>query len=189
MEHYRASIFYSEETVKVLDATLQKTFHFWRSYVLLAVCVFLLGIGVRLDIRTTPGLITILVGCLLAPYAAGYTFPSAAARSSLEFMKGKKFLMEYSFNAADFVCTVGKSNTTYKYTDIIRLIEHKEFLYLCISQNQACMLERISISPHDEANFKAFIADKVGLAWTRRPSLLALSFRTLRFNRQNTRNP
>lgn len=187
MERYRASVFYDEESVKQLDATLQKTFHFGRQFILLILCFVLLGVGIRLGIQTTFGLIAILSGCLIAPYAAGYVFPGAAARSSLEAVKGKKFLMDYSFRSSDFVCIFGRNETVYQYRDIIRLVDHNEYLYLCISQKQACMLKKSTVVPEDLEAFKGFIAKKAGLEWTRQPSLLNLSLRTIRFNRRNTR--
>ena len=187
MPRYKASIIYDEESVQLLDATLQRTFFYWRRYVLFAVCVVFLFMGLRFTIRTGIGLVCILIGCLLAPFAANYVIPGSAARMSLEAIKGKQLLMEYEFGDESFTCRIGKKETVYGYRRIVRLIDHGGHLYLCTDLNQACMVDKRSIEPHREDRFMEFISKRAGLRWTKQPTVLGLSLKTIRFNRENTK--
>ncbi len=187
MPRYKGSIIYDEESVQLLDATLQRTFFYWRRYVLFAVCIVFLFMGLRFTIRTGIGLVCILTGCFLAPFAANYVIPGAAARASLEAIRGKRILMEYEFRDTDFICRIGKKETIYGYLRIVRLIDHGGHYYLCTDINQACMVDKRSIEPNQPERFMEFITKRSGLDWTRQPTVLGLNLRTIRFNRENTK--
>lgn len=187
MPRYKGNIIYDEESVQLLDATLQRTFYYWRRYVIFAVCIVFLYMGLRFSISSGIGLFCIIIGCLLAPFAANYVIPGAAARMSLDAIKGKRFLMEYEFNNEDFVCRFGKRKTVYRYDRIVRLIDHGEHYYLCTGVHQACMVDKRSLEPRKEEKFMEFIAKKSGLQWTKQPTVLGLSLKTIRFNRENTK--
>ena len=187
MKRFNASIIYNEETVTLLDATLQSTFYYWRRYVIFAICMIFLGLGLQFGINNAVGLICIIIGCLLAPYAANYVMPGAQARMSINAIKGKQILLEYNFNNFDIICKTGKHIETIEYAKVVRLIDHEDYFYICTAITEACMIDKRSIEPNDKEAFKDFVSEKCGLKWTKQPSLLSLSIKTIKFNRANTR--
>lgn len=187
MPRFKGSIIYDENSVQLLDATLQRTFYYWRRYVIFAVCIVFLFMGLRFTISSGIGLACIVIGCVLAPFAANYVIPGAAARMSLEAIKGKRILMEYEFNTDDFVCRVGKTETVYRYGRLVRLIDHGDHFYLCTDVRQACMVDKRSLEPHREDKFRELVSKKSGLQWTKQPTVLGMSLKTIRFNRENTK--
>ena len=187
MKRFNGSIIYNEETVTLLDATLQRTFYYWRRYVIFAICIVFLGIGLQFGINNIVGLICIVIGCLIAPYAANYVIPGPQARMSINAIKGKKILLEYNFNNFNIICKAGKNVNTIKYDKVVRLIDHEDFYYICTDITQACMVDKRSIEPNDQEAFKDFISEKCDLKWTKQPSVLSLNFRTIKFNRANTK--
>ena len=186
---YQAHIKYEEATIKEMDKALQNTFHFGRKILLCAISLLLLGFGVRLTINNTWGLILIILGCFIAPYGTFYTLPGAKATASIDMLKGKSFYMAYDFQPHEVLCRVRSNSepTRYTYHSCYRLIDTGDYVYLCINQEQACMVDTRTLQPDNREDFMAFVAKKAGLEWTRPYGWLNLSLRTIRRNRANTR--
>lgn len=186
---YQAHIKYEEATIREMDKTLQNSFHFGRKILLCALALLCLGIGVRLTINNTWGLILIILGCFIAPYGTFYTLPGAKANASMEMLKGKSFYMAYDFQPHEVLCRVKSSSepTRYTYHSFYRLIDTGDYVYLCTNKEQACMVDTRTLQPDDREAFLSFIAKKVGLEWTKPNGWLNLSIRSIRHNRANTR--
>ena len=186
---YQAHIKYEEDTIREMDKTLQNTFHFGRKILLCALALLCLGIGVRLTINNTWGLILIILGCFMAPYGTFYTLPSFKSLTLIDSLKGKSFYMAYDFQPSEVQCRVksGSEPTCYTYRTLYRLIDTGDYVYLCVNRRQACMVDTRTLQPNDRAAFMAFVSKKAGLEWTKPSSWLNLSFRSIRHNRANTR--
>ena len=186
---YQAHIKYEEATVKEMDKVLQNTFHFGRKVLLFALSMLCLGFGVRLTLNNTWGLVLIILGCFIAPYGTFYTLPGSKALASMDMLKGKSFYMAYDFQNHEVLCRVKSSSepTRYAYRSFYRLIDAGDYVYLCVNQEQACMVDTRTLQPNDREAFLAFVAKKAELEWTKPNGWLNLSIRSIRHNRANTR--
>ena len=66
------------------------------------------------------------------------------------------------------------------YGKFTRLVEDRQYLYLFVSRNSVCMLERDSVRPDDIMAFAKFLEEKTGLGWRAEKSFLSMSLYDLR---------
>ena len=66
------------------------------------------------------------------------------------------------------------------YGKFTRLVEDRQFLYLFVTRNSICMMEKDSIKPADLMAFAKFMEDKTGLKWSAEKSFLSMSIYDLR---------
>ena len=185
MPKYTASIQYNKETIERLDAAICSTFHFSRRVCYLMICLALILGGGIMGFGTTPGMLSLLMGCLLLPSVN--SIKSRNARQILRVMDGRTMTMEYAFDENGFSCLVGDGKSEYSYDSIIRIVEEKEYLYLFQKKTQACMIDIATIPVDQRANFKAFITKKTGIQWTKPMTFRTFSLYQYQFNRRNTR--
>ena len=187
---YTAQIEYNETTIREMDKTLQNAFKFHKKVILMVVCLCFLIVGVNLTASSNLGLILVIGGCLIAPYASFYTTPSQSAISSIDALKGNSFIMRYELSEDKLTCFVNEKKTVeYPYTSFIRIIETEKYLYLCTSVQQACMIDLATVKPNARDKFIAYVEGRIGLQRTKPFSWFTYNFKTLRFNRKNTRKP
>ena len=66
------------------------------------------------------------------------------------------------------------------YKKITRLVEDKQYLYLFLSRNSVCMMEKDSVKPADIMAFAQFMEEKTGLKWRAEKPFLNMSIYDLR---------
>lgn len=82
--------------------------------------------------------------------------------------------MSYSFYD-DHLRLSGEGSMDLPYEKLSRLVEEDKYLYLFVSQDSVCMLERSSVQPEDDKGLMAFLEEKTGLKWSREKNLLAMN--------------
>lgn len=187
---FTASVLYNESSMREMDKVLQNSFYFYKKIILLAVTFIFLGIGIRLTADNTWGILLVIAGCLIAPYATFYTAPSQYVITSMDTLKGNPFTMSYEISNDNIICIVnGKKTAAYRYDMISRLIrpDKSNYVYLCVSKHQAIMIDTETLKPKNKSGFYDYIESHVGLEWTKPSSWTTFSFKTLKHNRQNTR--
>ena len=185
MTVYTAKIEHSESTVRSMaraqyDSFRPKSFYLLLilSFLLLAVAVFLPGLKQQLKI------LCIVIGCFLivglnAP-------PNQLADQIIRSLNGHFPLISYTFYE-DAVSLKGTDTTdTLHYSEIIRLVEQQNYLYLFIQNKSAYMIDKSSAKPNAEG-LMSFLESKTGLSWTKSSSIWKTSLKSLREQSQNTR--
>ena len=66
------------------------------------------------------------------------------------------------------------------YRDFTRLVEDRQFLYLFVTRNSICMMEKDSLKPADIMAFAKFMEEKTGLKWRAEKSFLSMSIYDIR---------
>ena len=114
------------------------------------------------------------------------TPPKQLADQVIKSLHGKFPRIGYSFGEDSVQLTGTDTGNTLLYSDILRLVESKEYLYIFIQNQSAYMIDRASIRPDAEA-LMAFVAGKTGLPWTKNTSILNTSLKTIRQQWENNR--
>jgi len=66
------------------------------------------------------------------------------------------------------------------YSKFTRLVEDRQFLYLFVTRNSICMMEKDSLKPADLMAFAKYMEDKTGLKWRAEKPFLSMSIYDLR---------
>ena len=108
-------------------------------------------------------------------FAASLDFPSQIrADRTIEARHGVLPGMRYEFHP-DRVVLTGEGSMTIPYGKFTRLMQDRDYLYLFISRDSVCMLERASLKPQPPETFMRFIEEKTGLNWRREFSYFSLN--------------
>ncbi|MBR4394260.1 MAG: YcxB family protein [Oscillospiraceae bacterium] len=187
MKTYHASIVYNPYTLRQLSNSISATFHSGLKAIYLAICFGLLCAGAKIGLQTPRGVALICIACFLLPTARA--IDKNRAEQMIKRMNGKTLTVDYTFEDEQFWCEAPGEKNSFSYDSIARMVEAPEFLYLFPNANQAYMIDRTTLTGGDMDDFKAFLAEKVGLEWTKPTSFLTLNLRQLQFNKKNTRLP
>jgi len=107
-------------------------------------------------------------------------FPaSVRADRVLSERKAKLPGMEYRFGE-DAVHLTGEGSMDLPYKKFTRLAEDRDYLYLFVTRDSVCMMERTSLKPPSVEEFKKFIEEKTGLTWRREKPFLSMSIYDIR---------
>ena len=107
-------------------------------------------------------------------------FPAAVrADRALSERKAKLPDMSYGFGP-DKVHLSGEGSMDLPYKKFTRLVEDARYLYLFVSRNSVCMMEKDSVKPDDIMAFAKFMEEKTGLKWRAEKSFLSMSIYDLR---------
>lgn len=90
----------------------------------------------------------------------------------------------YSFGSKGIRVSNEDSSTTVPYTELIRLVEDDEYVFLFVHKEGAYMLKK----PDHASAFLNDLTERTGLKWIRPKSLFSLSFKQLRAEKINTKN-
>ena len=120
-------------------------------------------------------------GLVAVAVAAGFRDFPAAVRADRALMERKAVLpnMNYSFGSETLRLT-GEGSMDIPYKKITRLVEDKQYLYLFLSRNSVCMMEKDSVKPADIMAFAQFMEEKTGLKWRAEKPFLNMSIYDLR---------
>ena len=107
-------------------------------------------------------------------------FPAAVrADRALSERKAKLPDMSYGFGP-DKVHLSGEGSMDLPYKKFTRLVEDARYLYLFVSRNSVCMMEKDSVKPDDIMAFAKFMEDKTNLKWRAEKPFLSMSIYDLR---------
>lgn len=178
MAKYTAEIKHSEATIRAMAKAQFDAFRPVSYTVMLLVSLLLLGAALFWQGASQPlKIIMIMIGSFTI---VGLNTPSKQlADQVIKSLNGKFPRIGYAFGEDSVQLTGAVTGNTLLYSDILRLVESKEYLYIFIQNKSAYMIDRGSIRPDAEA-LMAFVAEKTGLPWTRNTSILNISLKTIR---------
>ena len=174
---YRASIRHTEKTVEQLYKMQYYVYEKPRMVLRLLIGFGLVAAAVAAGVPTWAKALLLLVGAWLL---VSRDFPAAVrADRALTERKAKLPDMNYSFGPETLHLT-GEGSMDISYRKFTRLVEDKRYLYLFLSRNSVCMLEKDSVKPADIRAFATFMEDKTGLKWRAEKPFLNMSIYDMR---------
>lgn len=174
---YRAKITHTAKTVEQLYKMQYRVYEKPRILLRLLVGFGLVVTAVAVGFPTWAKALLLLVGAWLL---VSRDFPaSVRADRALTERKAKLPNMNYSFGP-EAVHLSGEGSMDIPYGKFTRLVEDRQYLYLFVSRNSVCMLERDSVKPDDIMAFAKFLEEKTGLGWRAEKSFLSMSVYDLR---------
>ena len=82
--------------------------------------------------------------------------------------------MEYEFHK-DQMKVSGEGSMSIPYKKIVKLTEDKYYLYIFMSKNSICMIDKSTIKPKSDKELKEFLASKTKLDWLNEKSFLSMN--------------
>ena len=182
---YRAKITHTEKTVEQLYKMQYYVYEKPRMLLRALVGFGLVAGAVIAALPMWGKAMLLLVGAWLL---VSRDFPAAVrADKALSERKAKLPNMEYSFGA-DAVHLTGEGSMDIPYKKLTRLVEDRQYLYLFISRNSVCMMDKDSVKPADLMAFAEFMEEKTGLKWRAEKSFLSMSIYDMRQAFRDMRN-
>lgn len=170
---YRAQIKHTEKTVEQLYKTQYYAYEKLRVLLRIALGLALAITAILLSIPTLAKVLLLLLGTWF--FASG-DFPAAVrADRALSERKAELPRMKYAFSA-DSVHLEGEGDMDIPYKNFTRLVEDTDYLYLFVTRDSVCMLERTSIGTPPDTELMQFLVEKTGLAWRREKGFLSMNF-------------
>ena len=174
---YRAKITHTEKTVEQLYKMQYYVYEKPRMILRALIGFALVAAAVALTVPTWGKALMILFGAWLL---VSRDFPAAVrADRALSERKAKLPDMSYGFGP-DKVHLSGEGSMDLPYKKFTRLVEDARYLYLFVSRNSVCMMEKDSVKPDDIMAFAKFMEEKTGLKWRAEKSFLSMSIYDLR---------
>jgi len=89
-------------------------------------------------------------------------FYHVRARQAMKIMKGVHVLVEFVFEKENILVFQGGRSSRYPYTDVIRLLESKRFLYAILNSGQGLMMDKENLQGGTPAELKAALEEASG---------------------------
>jgi hypothetical protein len=174
---YRAKISHTEKTVEQLYKMQYYVYEKPRVIARALIGFGLVAAAVLSALPTWGKAMLLLVGAWLL---VSRDFPAAVrADRALSERRAKLPNMSYGFGP-DKVHLSGEGSMDIPYKKFTRLVEDRQYLYLFISRNSVCMLEKSSVKPDDIMAFAKLLEEKTGLKWRAEKAFLSMSIYDLR---------
>lgn len=173
---YRAEIRHTEKTIQRLYRTQYYAYDKPRLLLRGGLGAALILLAAFAAMPTWLRALALLLGAWLA---VSGDFPAQLrADRALEQRKAALPHMFYTFYG-DRLMLSGEGRMDIPYRKLSRLAQDESYLYLFVSRDSVCMLERASLKPEDAEGFMKFLAEKTGLVWRREKGLLSLNLADL----------
>ena len=174
---YRAKIAHTEKTVEQLYKMQYYVYEKPRMILRALIGFGLVVAAVMSGLPTWGKALLLLLGAWML---VSRDFPAAVrADRALSERKAKLPDMSYGFGP-DKVHLSGEGSMDLPYKKFTRLVEDARYLYLFVSRNSVCMMEKDSVKPDDIMAFAKFMEEKTGLKWRAEKSFLSMSIYDLR---------
>ena len=173
---YRAQIRHNEKTIQRLYRTQYYAYSKLKLLIRAAIGAALILAAVLPTLSTWARAILMLIGAWLV---VSGDFPAQLrADRALEQRKAALPVMSYTF-FDDHLALSGEGKMDIPYAKIHRLAQEREYLYLFLSRDSVCMLERSTLRPADDGAFLKFMEEKTGQYWRKERGLLSLNLADL----------
>ncbi len=174
---YRTKITHTEKTVEQLYKMQYYVYEKPRMILRAVIGFGLVAAAVISGLPTWGKALLLLIGAWLL---VSRDFPAAVrADRALSERKAKLPDMSYGFGP-DKVHLSGEGSMDLPYKKFTRLVEDKQYLYLFVSRNSVCMMEKGSVKPDDMMAFAKFLEERTGLKWRAEKAFLSMSIYDLR---------
>ena len=175
--YYRAKITHTEKTVEQLYKMQYYVYEKPRMILRMLIGFSLVLTAVVTGFPTWAKALLLLFGAWLL---VSRDFPAAVrADRALSERKAKLPNMSYSFGP-EAVNLTGEGSMDIPYSNFTRLVEDRQFLYLFVTRNSICMIEKDSVKPADIMAFAKYMEEKTGLKWRAEKSFLSMSIYDIR---------
>lgn len=183
---YTASIDHSEKTIERLYRTQRRTYDRGRIFLRLVLGFGMVLAAALVALPTWLKAILLLVGAWLM---ASGDFPAQIrADRAVQDRGGSLPKMRYEFYE-DHLKLTGEGSMNIGYRKLNRLLEDKEFFYLFLERDSVCMIDRESLKPAKQEDFRLFLENATGLNWRQEKSFLSIDLADLiKMRRDKKRN-
>ena len=183
---YTASIDHSEKTIERLYRTQRRTYDKGRILLRLVLGFGMVLAAALVALPTWLKAILLLVGAWLM---ASGDFPAQIrADRAVQDRGGSLPKMRYEFYE-DHLKLTGEGSMNIGYRKLNRLLEDKEFFYLFLERDSVCMIDRESLKPAKQEDFRLFLENATGLNWRQEKSFLSIDLADLiKMRRDKKRN-
>ena len=183
---YTASIDHSEKTIERLYRTQRRTYDKGRIFLRLVLGFGMVLAAALVALPTWLKAILLLVGAWLM---ASGDFPAQIrADRAVQDRGGSLPKMRYEFYE-DHLKLTGEGSMNIGYRKLNRLLEDREFYYLFLERDSVCMIDRESLKPAKQEDFRLFLENATGLNWRQEKSFLSIDLADLiKMRREKKRN-
>lgn len=183
---YTASIDHSEKTIERLYRTQRRTYDKGRILLRLVLGFGMVLAAALVALPTWLKAILLLVGAWLM---ASGDFPAQIrADRAVQDRGGSLPKMRYEFYE-DHLKLTGEGSMNIGYRKLNRLLEDREFYYLFLERDSVCMIDRESLKPAKQEDFRLFLENATGLNWRQEKSFLSIDLADLiKMRRDKKRN-
>lgn len=169
---YSAKIEHTEKTIENLYLA---QYHAYEKSKMLLWFAFGLAMIFAAAFATIPTWVKAILLLIGAWFVVSVDFPGQVrADRALEARNAELPKMEYEFHK-DQMKVSGEGSMSIPYKKIVKLTEDKYYLYIFMSKDSICMIEKSTIRPKSEKEFKEFLASKTKLDWLNEKSFLAMN--------------
>lgn len=169
---YRAKIDHTEKTIETLYRMQRYTYDKPRILLRLGTGLILAAVALTVTMPMWAKALLLLAGAWLL---ASRDFPAQMrADRVLQERKASLPKMQYEFYD-DHLKLSGEGSMDIGYKKLSRLAEDERFFYLFLSRDSVCMLERDSLKPKKQDDFRLFLEERSGQSWRREKSFLSMN--------------
>lgn len=165
MEKITAKAEYNEKSIRKLALVLDKSFNGARRTMKIICCVFVIVFIISVGMNNTARAVCLAGACMILGSINHRA--NTLAKETIKGLDGRELTVVYEFFPQHITVHAGKNVQNLKYTEIIRLIDDKDMLYLCPSPINAFMVSCGSIEGAAPGRLKEELAQKTGLEWQR----------------------
>ena len=169
---YRAKIDHTEKTIDTLYRMQRYTYDKPRILLRLGIGLAMAAAALTVTMPMWMRALLLLIGAWLL---ASKDFPAQArADRVLQERKASLPKMQYEFYD-DHLKLSGEGSMNIGYGKLTRLAEDAGYFYLFLSRDSVCMLERESLKPQKQKDFKLFLEERSGQPWRQEKSFLSMN--------------
>lgn len=164
-----------EHTEKTIAALYRAQYHAYEKpqmIIWMAVGFVMIAIAAFSSLPTWAKALLLLIGAWMV---VSMDFPSMVrADRAVTARHGSLPKMEYEFHK-DQMKISGEGSMSISYKKIERLAEDKYYFYIFTGKESICMIDRSTIKPKSDKEFKEYMTNKTKLYWSNEKSILALN--------------
>ena len=169
---FTAKIEHTEKTIESLYRAQYHAYEKPQMLVWMAVGFVLIFVAAFSSFPTWAKAILLLIG---AWTVVSLDFPALVrADRAFEARHGSLPKMEYEFHK-DQMKISGEGSMSIPYKKIEKLTEDKYFLYIIISKDSICMIDKSTVRPQSDKELKEYLASKTHLDWLNEKSFLMMN--------------
>jgi len=175
--HYKAEITHNEKTIEKMYVAQYYSYEQLRMYLRFVLGIVLAGVAILASLPMwLRAMMLLLSGWLIS----SADFPAQIRADRVcQARKGKLPVMQYDFYE-DRISISGEGSMTAKYNKFEKLVEDSGYLYMFMSKDSVCMIDKATVSGASLEDFKAFLAEKTGVKWKYKKSMLAFNLYDIR---------
>lgn len=164
-----------EHTEKTIESLYRAQYHAYEKPKMLIWMGFALALIFVAAFSSFPAWLKAIILLIGAWLVVSPDFPALVrADRAVEARRGILPRMDYEFHK-DQMKVSGEGSMSIAYKKIVRLTEDKYYLYIILSKDSICMIDKSTVRPDNVKELKDFLADKTKLYWQNEKSFLMMN--------------